>query len=169
VPYAPLAFSRWLKQRGVALRSITSDHLPRYLRYRARQVRPNRDDVAALMHLLNVIRAWLGHASLETTNRYAEINLPMKREALQICQPPVAAASGALPEDLFGETMQSYSIGSSRFKYYVSKFTCSTQQKGHRPRSRPHNVAGYITSILFRGTKSMSTFCGTPPKNSKAF
>ena len=30
-------FSRWLKQLGVALRSITSDHPPRYLRYRARQ------------------------------------------------------------------------------------------------------------------------------------
>jgi integrase/recombinase XerD len=46
---------------------------------------------------LNVIRAWLGHVSLETTNRYAEINLRMKREALEICQPPVAAASGAFP------------------------------------------------------------------------
>ena len=45
---------------------------------------------------LNVIRAWLGHVSLQTTNRYAEINLRMKREALEICQPPVAA-SGAFP------------------------------------------------------------------------
>ena len=29
-------FSRWLKQKGVGLRSICSDHPARYLRYRAR-------------------------------------------------------------------------------------------------------------------------------------
>ena len=34
---------------------------------------------------------------------------------------------------------------------------------------RPHNVAGHITSILFRGTKSMIILAGTLPKNSKAF
>lgn len=36
---------------------------------------------------VNVIRAWLGHVSLETTNRYAEINLKMKAEALAVCEP----------------------------------------------------------------------------------
>jgi len=49
-------FSRWLKQRGVALRSITSDHAPRYLRYRARQVRPSLGDAAALRPLLDFLR-----------------------------------------------------------------------------------------------------------------
>lgn len=38
---------------------------------------------------INVIRAWLGHVSLETTNRYAEVTLKMKAEALKICEPPV--------------------------------------------------------------------------------
>lgn len=37
---------------------------------------------------VNVIRAWLGHVSLETTNRYAELTLRMKAKALQQCQPP---------------------------------------------------------------------------------
>ena len=36
---------------------------------------------------VNVIRAWLGHVSLETTNRYAEITIHMKEEALRICDP----------------------------------------------------------------------------------
>lgn len=36
---------------------------------------------------VNVIRAWLGHVSLETTNRYAEINIKMKAEALAVCEP----------------------------------------------------------------------------------
>lgn len=39
---------------------------------------------------VNVIRAWLGHVSLNTTNRYAEINLKMKAEALKTCEPPVS-------------------------------------------------------------------------------
>ena len=34
---------------------------------------------------INTIRAWLGHASLETTNRYAEVDLEMKAKALQAC------------------------------------------------------------------------------------
>lgn len=46
----------------------------------------------AAVHLLesgvevNVIRAWLGHVKLETTNRYAEITLRTKEAALRECQ-----------------------------------------------------------------------------------
>jgi hypothetical protein len=44
------------------------------------------------MHLLqsnvdlNMIRSWLGHASIETTNTYVEIDLEMKRKTLQSCE-----------------------------------------------------------------------------------
>lgn len=34
---------------------------------------------------INTIRAWLGHVSLETTNRYAEVDLEMKAAALETC------------------------------------------------------------------------------------
>lgn len=37
---------------------------------------------------VNVIRGWLGHVSLETTNRYAEITLRAKEAALRLCEPP---------------------------------------------------------------------------------
>lgn len=50
-------FSRWLKQKGVVLRGITPDHPLRYLRYRARQLRPYRGDAAALKHLLDFLRS----------------------------------------------------------------------------------------------------------------
>jgi site-specific recombinase XerD len=43
---------------------------------------------------VNVIRGWLGHVSLETTNRYAEITLRMKEAALKLCEPPVAVDTG---------------------------------------------------------------------------
>lgn len=37
---------------------------------------------------LNVIRAWLGHASLESTHRYAEVTYRMKAEMVERCAPP---------------------------------------------------------------------------------
>lgn len=36
---------------------------------------------------VNVIRGWLGHVNLETTNRYAEITVRMKAEALKLLDP----------------------------------------------------------------------------------
>ena len=54
----------------------------------------------AAVHLLeagvevNVIRAWLGHVSLETTQRYAEITVRMKAQALEACEPPVSVSAG---------------------------------------------------------------------------
>jgi integrase/recombinase XerD len=44
----------------------------------------------------NVIRGWLGHVSLDTTNRYAEINIRAKEAALRVCEPPTGI-SAALP------------------------------------------------------------------------
>lgn len=39
---------------------------------------------------MNVIRGWLGHVNIETTSRYAEINMRSKEVALAACKPPVA-------------------------------------------------------------------------------
>jgi integrase/recombinase XerD len=58
---------------------------------RSRAVSPHVWRHSTAVHLLeagvevNVIRAWLGHASLETTNRYAEITLRTKQAALEKC------------------------------------------------------------------------------------
>jgi integrase/recombinase XerD len=45
---------------------------------------------------VNVIRTWLGHVSLDTTNRYAEINMRAKEKALELCEPPLPS-SGEYP------------------------------------------------------------------------
>jgi len=37
---------------------------------------------------INVIRSWLGHVNLDTTNRYAEVTTRMKAAALEACKPP---------------------------------------------------------------------------------
>jgi len=42
---------------------------------------------------LNVVRSWLGHASIETTHGYIEIDLQMKRAAIEACEPPAIATA----------------------------------------------------------------------------
>ena len=60
----------------------------------ARRVSPHIFRHTAAVHLLeagvevNVIRGWLGHGDLTTTNRYAEINTRTKLAALQSTEPP---------------------------------------------------------------------------------
>ena len=64
---------------------------------RPRGIFPHAWRHSTAVHLLeagvevNVIRAWLGHASLETTNRYAEITIRTKQAALEKCTIPVVA------------------------------------------------------------------------------
>jgi site-specific recombinase XerD len=63
-----------------------------------RTVSPHTFRHTAAVHLLeagvevNVIRAWLGHADLSTTNRYAEINTKTKQDALRAVEPPGTSA-----------------------------------------------------------------------------
>ena len=45
---------------------------------------------------LNVIAGWLGHASLDTTHRYAEIGTRAKIAALETCLQPVADGDGQI-------------------------------------------------------------------------
>jgi integrase/recombinase XerD len=44
---------------------------------------------------VNVIRAWLGHVSLETTNRYVEITLRTKKAAVEACLPPTGTSESS--------------------------------------------------------------------------
>ena len=74
----------------------------RQLEARLGRIGPHVFRHTTAVHLLeagvevNVIRGWLGHVSLDTTNRYAEINMRAKEAALRACEPP-AEASLALP------------------------------------------------------------------------
>ncbi|MFU8807235.1 MAG: tyrosine-type recombinase/integrase [Bradymonadaceae bacterium] len=90
---------------------IVRRHAPNIMRRdstgQSRSISPHIFRHTAAVHLLeagvdpNVIRAWLGHARLETTNRYAEITLRMKAEALAACEPPVSASSGCPHEPIW--------------------------------------------------------------------
>jgi integrase/recombinase XerD len=59
-----------------------------------KQVSPHTLRHTTAMHLLqagnelNVVKLWLGHANLNTTHTYVEINMEMKKEILSKTQPP---------------------------------------------------------------------------------
>jgi len=67
---------------------VQSTHPP----FAAKRVSPHSIRHSTATHLLSsgvdidTVRAWLGHASLETTNVYAEINLEGKARALAKCE-----------------------------------------------------------------------------------
>jgi integrase/recombinase XerD len=82
-------------ERQIAKAAATTESL------RGKRVTPHTFRHTTAMHLLqsgvevNVIRSWLGHVSIATTNRYIEIDLAMKAKALQTCElgqiePPAA-------------------------------------------------------------------------------
>ena len=74
-----------LVERTVAMATTTTPSLA------AKRIGPHTLRHTTAVHLLragvdiNTIRAWLGHVSLETTNRYAEVDLEMKAKALATC------------------------------------------------------------------------------------
>jgi integrase/recombinase XerD len=78
---------RHIVKRYVAAAVPTQPSLTR------KHVHPHTFRHACAVHLLqagvelNLIRSWLGHVSLETTQRYAEIDLAQKRRALDAVTP----------------------------------------------------------------------------------
>jgi site-specific recombinase XerD len=64
---------------------------------RTKHVTPHSFRHATAVHLVSagvdvtVIRSWLGHASLDTTNHYARANLETKRKALEQVSAPESA------------------------------------------------------------------------------
>jgi site-specific recombinase XerD len=78
------------------IRRYTSQVVKKGSDGRSRAISPHVWRHSTAVHLLeagvevNVIRAWLGHTSLETTNRYAEITLRTKRAALEKCVIPAS-------------------------------------------------------------------------------
>jgi len=64
---------------------------------KSKKVSPHTVRHTTAMHLLqsgndiNTVKDWMGHADVNTTHGYVEIDMKMKRKALEACQPPQAA------------------------------------------------------------------------------
>ena len=68
-----------------------------------KRISPHTMRHTAAMHLLqsgvelNVIKSWLGHVSITTTSQYIEIDMEMKRKAIERCSPPVPVPADDSP------------------------------------------------------------------------
>ena len=66
----------------------------------AKPVSPHTLRHTTALHLLqsgvelNVIKSWLGHVSITTTSEYIEIDMAMKRKAIERCAPPAPGPEG---------------------------------------------------------------------------
>jgi len=111
VPPATETIPMIRNHRGEPMTRFGVRHLLRRYAERARavaptlgtkRVHPHTYRHAAAVHLLRAgvdlvtISHWLGHASIETTNRYAAIDLEMKREALTRAGPIVGTSEPAV-------------------------------------------------------------------------
>ena len=107
-PEAPLflnAHGRRLGRFGVVtvVKRHTAAAAKRQPSLAAKCISPHTLRHTAAMHLLqsgvelNVIKSWLGHVSITTTSQYIEIDMAMKREALERCAPPVPSPPGDSP------------------------------------------------------------------------
>ena len=91
-----------------------------------RKVSPHTFRHTAAVHLLeagvevNVIRGWLGHADLTTTNRYAEINTKAKLAALRASEPTDDSA-GPRTTPIWRTRTSPSSTGSLRSDRYVAE------------------------------------------------
>jgi site-specific recombinase XerD len=98
-PGAPVFAARGQPLTRYGIYKIIRRHAARFDDPRTgRRISPHTFRHTAAVHLLeagvevNVIRGWLGHADLGTTNRYAEINTRTKLAALQATEPHTASA-----------------------------------------------------------------------------
>ena len=107
-PNAPLflnAHSKRLSRFGVGV--VIKRHIAAATKLQpslaTKRISPHCLRHTAAMHLLqsgvelNVIKSWLGHVSITTTSQYIEIDMAMKREAIERCSPPVPTPSGDSP------------------------------------------------------------------------
>jgi site-specific recombinase XerD len=87
-------YGRPLSRSGIAdlIQRYSSKAAATVPSLQSRRVTPHTFRHTTAMHLLqsgvevNVIRSWLGHVSIGTTNRYIEIDLAMKAKALAACE-----------------------------------------------------------------------------------
>lgn len=87
-------FGRPISRSGIAkmIRRHTAQAARTTPGLRRKRVTPHTFRHTTAMHLLqsgvevNVIRSWLGHVSIATTNCYVEIDLAMKAKALEACE-----------------------------------------------------------------------------------
>ena len=94
------ALDRYTAQRGLPSGTIDENLAKAWLADCATRAPNTRRAHTTALHLLqsgaelNVIKSWLGHVSITTTSEYIEIDMAMKRKAIERCAPPAPGPEG---------------------------------------------------------------------------
>jgi site-specific recombinase XerD len=76
---------------------------------------------------ISVVKEWLGHADLKTTSLYLEIDIDMKRKALEACPSPASCQTKNPVQPIWGTPdILSFLQGLSRKSHYVERNSCRT-------------------------------------------
>jgi len=68
-------FGLWLRKRAIGLKDLSVEHAERYLRHRARHLRPRTDDLVGLSQLLDLLRK----KGLVAQRRVCKQSMPLDR------------------------------------------------------------------------------------------
>lgn len=79
-------FSVWLRKRAISLKDLSAEHAERYLRYRARHLRPRTDDIVGLSQLLDLLRKEGIIAQPQVCKQSMPLDRLLDQYALYLCE-----------------------------------------------------------------------------------
>ena len=103
----------------------------------SKKVSPHTLRHTTAMHLLqsgndiSVVKHWLGHADVNTTHGYVEIDMNMKRKALEACQPPKVKTGKRCPTWMKPSILQWLDELSKASKNYVQLSTAAASPSAY--------------------------------------
>ena len=102
---------------------------------KSKKISPHTLRHTTALHLLqsgndiSVVKDWLGHADVNTTHGYVEIDMKMKRRALEACEPPQVKTGKGDPKRMKPSILQWLDQLTESAKNNVQHSTGSTNEK----------------------------------------
>ena len=164
-------FSRWLKQKRVALRSIRTEHTGRYLRYRARQAKICLGDTAALRHLVDFLRGEgvipaekISAPRLTPVERYAQAYERHLRETCALAEATILNYVPFIRNFLEGRFGDGPVVLSSLCARDVVRFVQRQAPRLHRKRAKLMTSAlrSFLKYARYRGEVTLDLAAAVP-------
>jgi site-specific recombinase XerD len=164
-------FSRWLKQKRVALRGIGAEHSERYLRYRARKKRICRGDAAALTHLLDFLHSEdvipaekISAPRLTPVERYAQAYERHLRETCALAEATVLNYVPFIRSFLKGRFRDGPVVLASLCARDVVRFVQRQAPRLHRKRAKLMTSAlrSFLKYARYRGEVTLDLAAAVP-------
>ncbi len=164
-------FSRWLKQRRIALCSIRAEHTGRYLRYRARQEKIGLGDAAALRRLVDFLRGEgvipaekVSAPRLTSVERYAQAYERHLRETCALAEATILNYVPFIRNFLKGRFGDGPVVLSSLCARDVVRFVQRQAPRLHRKRAKLMTTAlrSFFRYTRYRGEVELDLAAAVP-------